>query len=206
MAKLKETDYFGLFVKAIECSCKAATMLKDTMSDYKADEKEVAAIHEVENEGDKIYHELVQALNVAFITPIEREDILHLAQAIDEVTDSIEDIAVRMHMYNITVIRKEAKEFLDLIVKNCETIKKALIEFRNFKKSKVLNDYVIQINHYEEQGDEIYRRAVRRLFIECEHKPIEILRWRAAFENMEQCCDACEDVADVIESVIMKNS
>ena len=206
MGKEKDVNYFDLFVEAIEHSCKAASMLKEMVANYSDDEKAIQAIHAVEHDGDRIYHKLVDALNHAFITPIEREDIMQLAQSIDDLTDSIEDIAVRLHMFHITNIRNEAMEFLDVIENGCNTIKKTLMEFKNFKKSKVIGEYVIEINHCEELGDEIYRRAVRRLFDECAAYPLEVIKWREAFEIMENCCDACEDVADVIEGVIMKNS
>ena len=206
MARKKETDYFHMFVEAIEHSCAAAAMLKDIVADYKADEKGIQQIHAIEHDGDRVYHKLVDALNKAFITPIEREDIMKLAQSMDNLTDSIEDIAVRLHMFNITSIRSEAVEFVDLILSCCNMIKQTLVEFKNFKKSNAINGYIIEINRFEEVGDEIYHRAVRRLFEECADQPLEVLKWREAFENMENCCDACEDVADVIEGVIMKNT
>ena len=206
MAKKKEVNYFDLFVDAIDCSQRAAVMLREMLRENNIKIDDIMKLHGIEHEGDLIRHQIVSELSRAFITPIEREDILELSRCIDDLTDSIEDIATRIDMFNITSIRPEAIEFINLIVDAADATKEALVEFKNFKKSKTINSMIININKLEEDGDKLYHDSVRRLFVEEEGNILEIIRWREAFEIMEHCCDAFEDVADIIESIIMKNS
>ena len=139
-----------------------------------------------------------------FLPPIEREDIIQLADQIDNVTDSIEDIALRLYMYNIKTIRDEAFEFVKIIKSSTDTMKQMMDEFPNFRKSSSIHKYIVEINDKEEEGDRLYTAAMRRLYIESDD-PVEIVVWTQVFQCLEDCCDACEDVADIVESIIMKN-
>lgn len=205
MARNKEVDYFDLFILSADAACRAADLLKELVEDYTDLDKKIDAIKDIENKADGHHHELLRALNRAFITPIEREDIYDMANQLDDLTDSIEDIAIRFKMYNITVIRPEAIKMVDLISRECYKIKEAMKEFKNFRKSKIINNYIVEINHLEEEGDEIYQESMHRLFTGSS-EAIDIIKWRLMFEIMEDCSDVCEDVANVMEAVITKNS
>lgn len=205
MMRVKETDYFDFFIEAVEFSCKAAEMLHDLVVNYQNVDYKVAAIHEKENQADHRFHELVKQLNHSFITPIEREDILAISQGIDNITDKIEDIAYRFNMYHIQTVRPDANVFINLIRSGCEALLDAVKEFKNHKKSKLLTQKIIEVNRLEEEGDKLYKTAVRALFI-ADIDTKEIIKWKGMFETMESCMDCCEDVADLIESVVMKNS
>ena len=110
-----------------------------------------------------------------------------------------------VYMYNILSIRPEAIDFVDVIVQCCNGLKKTMEDFQNFRKSTTLHDSVVEINRLEEVGDRLYTEAVRNLYVNCKD-PVEILAWTKIFDRMESCCDACEHVANVVESVMMKNS
>lgn len=203
---VKKFNYYDSFVKAAEAATVAAKILHETIQTRLADiERRVAEVHAAEHEADKMYHDVMNALNKAFITPIEREDIRLLASSIDDVVDAIDDIVIDFHIYNITTVRPEAVELSEIIVKSCQTLRDTLIEFKDFKKSNKIGGFIIAVNDNEEAGDRIYQKAMRNLFTgNCD--PVEIIKWRKIFEVMEHCCDICEHVADVIEAVMLKNS
>ena len=198
--------YFSSFVEMVDYSCKAAHLLKDIITDFKPEElsDRMEEMHEIEHIGDVTRHVMTKKLTKENKTSIEREDIMNLAEAIDQVTDSIEDVLIRLYMFNIKEIREDAKRLTTVIVKCCEALKSALTEFHNFKKSKDLREKIIFINQLEEEADKIYTEAIRKVYIE-PSDPVLVHAWYETFLFLEECCDACEDVADVIESVIMKN-
>lgn len=207
MAKKHDFDYYGAFVELSDYSCKAASLLNEALHDFNPDEIEgvMQRIHEIEHEADGAKHELMKVLIREFLPPIEREDISTLAQMIDDVTDAVEDVAVKIYTFNIREMRPEALEFMDIIVACYSSLKKAIQEFRHFKKSAILSDCIIEINELESEGDLLYTRAMRDLHVNSTD-PIEIMVWSKTFNYFEGCCDACEDVANMLESIVMKNS
>lgn len=206
MAK-KDDYYYNSFVRLVEYACEASKMLIDIMADYHPEqlEQKMEAMHKIEHDCDIEKHNMMEKLAKDFITPIEREDIMSMAHQIDDVTDSIEDVLMRMYMFNITVIRKDAMEMAHIIGQCCEALKKAMMEFHDFRKSKALHDYIVEVNKLEEDGDKLYTEATRRLYTS-DMTAVEIGAWTHVLHILEKTCDACEDVSDVIESVMMKNS
>jgi len=207
MARKKDMNYFDAFVELVGYSCKAAQLLNDIMNDFNADElsAKMKEMHAIEHSGDEARHAIVKRLAREFITPIEREDIMAMTDAIDNVTDTIEDVLMRMYMYNVTSIREHAVRMTEVIVKCCNSLKEALDEFYNYRKSKKLHELIIEINRLEEVGDSLFTEATRDLYCNCNDSK-EVAAWDIVFYYLEKCCDSCEDVADVIENVIMKNS
>lgn len=187
-------------------SCKAAAGLHEILTNFNPETlpQKIGELHTIEHTADKIKHDLMEKLVKEFIPPIEREDIVELAGQIDSVTDSIEDVLLRVYMYNIKEIPAEFLTFSELIVKCCGELLKMMQEFSNFKKSTTLKGYIIEVNGVEEQGDKLYSDAVRALFTSG-RDAIVIMGMNEVYNRFEKCCDACEDVADVVESVIMKN-
>ena len=182
-------------------------MLEENLNDFHVDtlQAKLDALHEIEHGADQKKHEMMGVLVKAFITPIEREDIILLSQRIDEVTDKIEDVMIRVYINNVQTIRQDAVEFSKVIIRCCETLKKMMEEFADFKKSKEIYQSIVDINALEEEGDRLFIQSMRRLHTEVTD-PIEVIAWREIFMYLEKCCDACEHVADAVESVIMKNS
>lgn len=207
MAGKRNFDYFDSFVRMADYSCSAAALLKEIMTDFKTDElhEKSKKMRSIEHDGDSERHVMIRKLLHEFITPIEREDIMDLADAIDTVTDTIEDVVLRLYMYNVKAIFESAPEITDIIVRSCEALKLALEEFHNFRKSKTLHDLLVDVNGLEEEADELYLKATRNLYIKS-HDVMEVIAWDQTFDFLEMCCDACEEVANVIENVVMKNS
>lgn len=207
MAVKKNNDYFEMLVDLIGYSCEAASLLDNTISNFRVSQidKKIKDMHEIEHNADIKKHEMINKLSKEFITPIERGDIIELASEIDNVTDAIEDVLARIYMFNISVMREEALEFSNLIVRICNETSALIKEFRNFKKSSEISKLIININDLEEEGDRIYTRSIKGFYSSI-MDPIRFITWKETFEYFEKCCDACEHVADAIESVIMKNS
>ena len=207
MSKKKDSYYFENFVTCVEYSSRAARMLEENLIHFRREnlKDRLDEIHRVEHDADQKKHEMMGVLVKAFITPIEREDIILLSQSIDEVTDKIEDVMIRLYINNVKDIRPEAVEFAALLIQCCEALSQMMQEFENFKKSKTLHECLIRINEREEQGDRLFIKSMRKLHKETDNV-IDIIAWREIFNYLEKCCDACEHVADAVESVIMKNT
>ena len=206
MAK-KGTNYFESFTKGVEFGCKAAALLRSCFDQYDPSllPKRIEEMHEIEHAADEMKHGMMECLLKEFLPPIEREDIMELSSTIDDVTDSIEDVLLRLYMFNITQLRPDVKEFADVIVRLCQALEKMMGEMHNFRKSTALRGLVIEINHMEEEGDRLYTETMRRLYTE-EKDPVSVMAWTTLYDHLEKCCDRCEDVADVVERVIMKNT
>ncbi len=207
MARKNEFDYFDSFVKLSEYCCDAAKMLDDVLINFNVNtlEEKMKKMHEIEHAADLKGHEITRRLAKEFITPIEREDIVVLLHEIDDITDTIEDVLLHMYMYNVKEIKNDALRFSKLILKSCEELKLVFEEFKNFRKSKDLHDKIIRINKLEEDGDNLYTEAVRKLHM-TSTDAIEIMTWTVAFNRLEKCCDSCEEAANIVESIVMKNS
>lgn len=205
--QFKEYDYFEYLLKCSETANKAAEYLHGALSDFdlKRLEAQAAEMHLIENDADMLKHEMLKHLAHEFMTPIEREDIVALSQQLDDVVDAIEDVLSRVYMLNIKFIRPETLAFTELIVKCCKALARAIKEFRNFKKSKYVLERIIEVNSIESEGDKLYAKCMRKLFEE-EGSMRDTVVWMTMFECLEACLDACEDAADIIESVIMKNT
>lgn len=207
MARKKDNNYFEMFVDVADYSVQAATMLHQVLTNYDPDELSVILenMHNIEHAGDAKKHDLTKKLASEFMTPIEREDIMQLSEEIDNVIDNIEDALLRAYMFNISEIRSEALEFTETIVKCVSALRETLIEFEHFRKSPTIKNTIVEVNRLEDVGDEIYIRAMRRLYTE-NIDSISVMSWTVMFDQLEKCCDTCEHVADIVSGVIMKNS
>lgn len=207
MARKNENNYFTMFAEAVSYSCTAADMLKEDFTDFDPSRLAVRIeeMHHIEHTADIAKHELMEKLMKEFITPIDREDILELSNALDDVTDSLEDVLLQLYMFGIISLREDSLTFAAIINDCCHALKKLMLEFENFRKSKVIKDMIIEINHLEENGDRLYTEAMHRLYTNTPDT-LEVLSWTTIYNCMEKCCDKCEDAADVVEAVILKYS
>ena len=203
----KENNYFNMLAELVDSSCEAANLLQSTLANFSVDgiQEKIYEMHSIEHKADNKKHDMMNKLAKEFITPIERGDIIDIAHYIDNVTDDIEEVLTRIYMYNITEIKKEAIDFSDIIIKNCDGLKKIMGEFHNYKKSSEIQKLIISINDLEEEGDRLYFDTLRNLYTTSKD-PIELMTWTDTFKYFEKCCDACESVANLVGSVIMKNS
>lgn len=205
MARKKHYNYFDQFSIQMDQNVKAATQLVDLLENYVDIENKAAQIHETEHAADLILHELMFELNRSFITPIDREDIMQLAGQLDDITDSIEDVSNLFDMLSITEVKQEAMEMSRMILKACKSLCKMMAEFADFKHSKRLSEMSIEVNRIEEEGDRLHRNIIKELYVK-ETNPIEIMKWKEIFDTMEEVLDNCENAADLVEGLVIKNS
>jgi len=207
MPKKNSFNYFDALAHLTNYSYELAVLLNNTFSKFEPSKisEKVKAAHTIEHNADVAKHDINNRLVKEFLPPIEREDITSLAQEIDNVSDALEDVLIYIDMFNIKKIRPEAIKFTELLVSCCKSMVLMLEEFKNFKSSKKLHDIVVEINNLEEKGDALYVDSMRKLF-QSSKDPIELMCWTEIFHRLEKCADACEDVADIIESTVMKNT
>ncbi len=207
MAKKQDIFYFDTFVACVDHACRAAGILNETLHNYHPENlrPQLEAIHTEEHAADCRKHELMEVLAKAFITPIEREDIILLSQNIDQLVDTVEDVLMRLYCNNILSIRPDALKTGELIVESCQAVKDLMVEFKDFKHSKKLRDHIIRINTLEEEADALFLQSVRQLHV-TSTDPLEVFCWHELYRYLEHCLDACEHVADIVESVVMKNT
>ena len=205
--KKQDTFYFDNFKACAEYSLKAARLLDEIMENYSRStiKSYVDKMHEIEHSGDKKKHEMLEVLLKAFMTPIEWDDILLLSSCLDEVTDKIEDVALRMYCNDIEDIFEPAKKMVKVVIDSCEEMLKMMEEFKNFKKSKSLKEIIIKINTLEEDGDKLFIEGLRELHTK-EKDPLKVIIWREILIYLEKCTDATEHVADICERVILTNT
>lgn len=201
----KEDKFFELFIETANIAYKASNLLVEFLKDLDNAEENLKKIKEIEHEGDKKQHEILRQLNKTFITPFDREDIYLIAKDTDDIIDYIESTASRFVMLNVTHCTEEAEMLSRMIVQCCEEVIILMQELKNMKTSKELSKKVIEVNRIEEEGDKISRNAIKDLF-RGNMEVIEIIKWREIYQYLEDTLDACEDLANVIEGVVMKNA
>jgi len=162
----------------------------------KADE-----IKEVEHRCDSLTHAIIQRLNRTFVTPLDREDIHALARSLDDVMDAIDAAASRIRMYRLDKVRFGARELARIITASADQVRAAMSTIE--QKKTVVVDYAIEINRLENEADRRHQEAVVRLFDE-ERDPIVVMKWKEALDFLEDATDRCEDVANVLEGVVVK--
>jgi len=199
----REEKFFEFFKEAAGNILEAAKVLLQMMEEQGGNLQEYwKQLEDLEHEGDKITHQIIRKLNRTFITPIDREDIHSLTVALDDVMDLIEAVAARMSLYKIKEPTEEARKLTQVILKSAEEIVKAV---SNLERMDDVMEHCIEINRLENVADDISREAIANLF-EKGNDPIEVIKWKEIYETLETATDRCEDVANIVESVALKNA
>lgn len=206
-AKKKDFNYFDYFCSTADLICEAVAYLEKSLKEFNHDsfQKSVSGMHEIENRADMARHEMIKCLMHEFLPPIDREDIVELAVKLDDIVDALDDTMRRIYMYNVTEIRAGAVQCSEIIVKASVSLKEAMDEFRNFKSSKLIKEKLVHVNTLESDGDNLHSELIHELF-KTEKDTRELVIWMNIYEDLESCLDYCEDAADIVESVIMKNT
>jgi predicted phosphate transport protein (TIGR00153 family) len=197
----KEVRFYDYFEQQSENILKAAALLNDLVRNFSDARAKTHLIKEVEHAGDQITHEIVRKLNTTFITPIDREDIHALATRLDDVLDYIEAAAERLVVYRIKEPTSACRAFAEIIVKTAEATDRAIRCLRNMDPG--FHEHAVEVNRLENTADNLLRDSLAALFDE-QGDPIEVIKWKEIYETMEIVTDRCEDVANVIEGIILK--
>jgi predicted phosphate transport protein (TIGR00153 family) len=198
----KEIDFFEIFDRASLNIAKAAELLVALMENFDNIEQRAKEIYEVEQDGDILTHEIMKKLNKTFITPIDREDLHALACSLDDVLDLIWGAVDRISVFRITESTKEAISMSKDLLTTAEVMHKAIKKLKEKNYSHV-QEYCIEINRLENRIDRDFRDALGKLFDEVKD-PILIIKWKEIYEHLEDASDRCEDVANVLESIVLK--
>ncbi|HPG51874.1 MAG TPA: DUF47 family protein, partial [Spirochaetota bacterium] len=154
-------------------------------------------------ECDSITHDIIDKLNRTFITPFDREDIHSLAHELDNVVDMLYTTSKRLRLYKLKTVNKELIEFSELIVKSVSALSRGINAMRNHKNPKDIYDACIEVNQVENQGDQLRDAIILNLFDKT-RDPIKIIKWKEIFESVETVLDICEDIANLMESILVK--
>jgi predicted phosphate transport protein (TIGR00153 family) len=199
----RQEKFFTSFLDQVRLISEAARLLYDAVKEGNSHLSRAAArIQQLEHEGDEIIHDIFTRLNLTFITPLDPEDIHSLSSRLDDVLDGIEDAAYRMVAYRLDPIPPTVVELCE-VVRDCAKSLEMAFEKLN-KDEKLLND-CIEVNRLEDYADLLVRRAVAELFQQ-EKDPIALIKQKEIYEFLEETTDRCEDVADVLQNVVVKNS
>jgi len=196
--------FFGLFASAAENVTAAAELLLDLVSDFRDVEIKARRIQEREHEGDRITHDVIKHLNTTFITPMDREDIYALATALDDVLDAIEAAGDLFVLHGIEAPRPSMIEQADVLVRAARQTESAIAALDRLDRA-VLEPYWIEINSLENEGDRLYRRSVADMF-GGDHRAMDVLRWKEVSETLEEALDGLENVANIVEAVVLKHA
>jgi predicted phosphate transport protein (TIGR00153 family) len=194
--------YFELFEEASQNALRATSLLDEMLSTYPDSKAITQQITECEHEGDRITHDIIHRLNQTFVTPIDREDILALASALDNIVDFTEEVAVFLELYKIEAPMDQAILLSHTLRAATHQIADAMPRLRGFGD---ISHYTVEINRLENDGDRIMREAVASLF-DTGIDPMVVIRWKDLFERLESAIDATEHVAYILEGIIIKNS
>jgi len=201
----RNEEFFSMFSRASENIFEGAQQLKELLDRFDDLPERARRIEEVEHKGDAITHDIVRKLNTTFITPIDREDILKLASSLDDVIDLIHGVATRLMVYKISATTPYAKELGFLILKSVQELQKGIDHLPLAKGRDRVYEHCVEVNSLENEADRACRDAIANLF-ENQSDPIVIIKWKEIYETLELATDRCEDAANVLESVALKNA
>jgi predicted phosphate transport protein (TIGR00153 family) len=198
----RDEQFFTLFTEIAKRISASAELLSQLFADPSRLEQFCQAIKALEHEADELTHEVNLRLDKSFITPLDREDIHVLASSLDTVVDLIDGTARRAQMFRISEAREPARKLADVLVRSRVQIGTAV---NSMKQYNVVTAAATKIKELEEEGDALYHQAVGELFSGA-HDALEVMKWKDLYDTLEDAVDECEDVANVLESIALKNS
>lgn len=205
MAK-KATNYFEYFNSIVSLAVQEAQFLENMCKDYDAArlEQNKKEIHEFENKVDAIRHELLDKLMKEFLPPFDHEDINELVEKLDNMCDELDDIVLKMYIYNVEELRAGIDDNLATLTQCVIKTQDLVKALENYRKTD-MNKLLMLVNDYEEKGDEAYVSSTRELYV-TEKDPILINKWTEIYREIEEAYDACEEVAEIVRKLVVKNS
>jgi uncharacterized protein len=198
----RDRVYFDLFEEAGRNMSRAAAVLHELIAGWPDNRQLAGEILDLEHEGDRITHDIIDRMNHTAVTPIDREDILALASALDDVVDYVEEVADYLGLYKIEAPMEQSIRLARVLADATTQLAEALGKLRGFED---ISPYTVEVNRLENDGDRITREAVASLF-DGGIDPMVVIRWKDLFERLEAGVDAAERAANIIEGIVIKNS
>ena len=197
----RDTRYFELFEASAANGVRAAELLRRHLAEFPDAPELAAEIRALEGETDTITHDIVQRLNQTFVTPIEREDILELASALDDIVDHVDEVTDMIGLYRIEAPMEQSHALAEILVEATRALHAAMPSLRDFGD---VSRHTVEVNRLENDGDRVSRSAIADLF-DGGIDPMVVIRWKDLYEGLEEAIDACERVANLLEGVVIKN-
>ena len=201
----REAKFYDFFEKDAANLVTAAKELMDFFADYDDVENKVLRFVELEHEGDAITHQIIGQLHRTFVTPLDREDIALLANSLDDVMDFIEAAARTAVLYRVAQPTGRARELTAIIVKMVNELDRAIPQLRHRSEFKHILEHCVEVNRLENEADNVHHAALAELF-DKETDIADIIKWREIYELLESAADRGEDVANVLEGIVMKHA
>lgn len=201
--KKKEDEFFQLLIEFSGKIVKAGESFTALVNDYTDVEEKVAGMKVMETECDIQAHKIMNAIRASFVTPFDREDIYEIANEMDAIVDSLEEVANRFVVFDVKELKPEALQMTANIMQAIRELEVLFKHLSEVKKNNVVKEQIIEVNRIENEGDLLYRKSLAKLFRE-EKDPIELIKWKHLYEQLEHSLDSCEHVANIIEGVVTK--
>jgi len=201
----RDDTFFDLFDQLAAKVLEAARALEETFERWDRLEERVRNITDLEHVCDEITHRTFDKLNSTFITPLEPEDIHTLISRLDDIVDHIDSVAGRLVIYAVKEPTEEAKLLSQVLTRACVEVQKSVAGLRNMKDPEMLRRLSVEINRLENESDDVLRLALRRLFAQ-KGDVLEVIKLKELYEKLESAVDRCEDVADVIQTVVLRHA
>jgi predicted phosphate transport protein (TIGR00153 family) len=201
----RDEKFYDFFEKCAQHAVQGAIQLEELFRNFTDVRVKAKQIKDIEHEGDLITHDTIESLNRTFITPFDREDIHDLITSLDDVLDYIEACAERLFLFKIDKTTEEAILISGILVKAVKQLEQAVCQLRRLKNADSILKHCAEIDRLENEGDYMNRAAVAKLF-EADNNPLEVIKWKEIYETMENAIDRCEDVANVLEGIALKNT
>jgi len=200
----RDEKFFELFEKAAGIVLAGAETLLQMLNDFDNADLYRKKIGDLEHEGDAVIHAVVDKLNRTFVTPFDQEDIRAIASRLDDIIDYIQAAAERLVLYQVKGPYLDSMELASVLVETVRQVQAVVSMLRDLGQRRAILERCIEINRLENSGDRLYREALGRLF--ADGNLLELIRWKEIIEQIEQAVDECEDLADIIESVVVKHA
>ena len=203
----KDDKFFTYLEESAENLVKAADVLKKLSASKKAAERQKLTdqMHDLEHDGDGVTHKIFSELNSTFVTPIDREDIHQLASSLDDIMDHMDGVAGRFILYKLKTWPKDIVKLVDILVKSINELKRGVSLLRDVQQTEKLQAVFQKVNEYENDADFVFEQAIAELF-EKEKNPVQIIKLKEIYVGLETATDKCEDVANVLEGIVIKHS
>lgn len=201
----RDKRFFDLFIEGATNLANGIKAFEGLLDNFDQLEERAGKLKRLEDEGDRITHEIINELNRTFVTPLDREDILILAGKLDDIIDYIEAASARMVSYRVAEPGPHVHNFARVLSQCSDEILQAFLLLREKKFDKI-RSHCIELNRLENDGDDLLRHVMRDLFSDPKRDPIEIIKWKEIYETLEIATDNCEDIANVLESVVVKHA